>query len=167
MRPARHPPREAPTRAQRRDLKICGATVSRPPPCRPWCVTGALTRSNEERSRTGLKLNRSKRARLAEPPELLSQDCRHLAELRQARSDRLRGWRIQWRARCGGFSGGRLVGANPHLLRAQALALAGWRVGGGPPRSTRLWISAGCVVVVEDNEGLLCPESADCHPRVE
>jgi hypothetical protein len=40
----------------------------------------------------------------------------------------------------GGFSGrlvvagsvaGAWLGANPHLLRTQALALAGWRVGGG------------------------------------
>jgi hypothetical protein len=70
--------------------------VSRAPPCRPWCVTGALTRSNEERSAPakGWKLNRSKRARLAEPRELVSQDRRHLTELRQLPSLRSHGpWR--------------------------------------------------------------------------
>jgi hypothetical protein len=65
-------------------------------------------------------------------------------------------WRVQWRA----------LGL-PQTRICCGLKRSRWRVGGGPPRSTRLWISAGCVVVVEDNESLLCPESADCHPRVE
>ena len=42
-------------------------------------------RRNDERSREGLEANRSKRARLTEAPELLSQGgtCRTLAEVRQ------------------------------------------------------------------------------------
>ena len=51
---------------------------------RLWCVTGALTRRRRGALQIkGWKLNRSKPARVAEAPKLLSQDCRHLAELRQ------------------------------------------------------------------------------------
>src|SRR5438093_11361828 len=34
--------------------------------------------------------------------------------------------------------------ANPDLLRAQALGLAGWRVWRGPPRRTRPWVAPEC-----------------------
>jgi hypothetical protein len=47
-----------------------------------------------------------------------------------SRSDRLRGWRIQWRACCGGFSGGRLAWRKPASAAgssARAGGLAGWR----------------------------------------
>jgi hypothetical protein len=57
--PPRHSPREAPARAQRRDLKVAeprwSATAVQAP-----VLTGALTRSDEE----------SKPARLAEAPKL-------------------------------------------------------------------------------------------------
>jgi hypothetical protein len=64
--------------------------------------------------------------------------CRHLAELRQARSYLLRVCGSSGGLVVAGSVAGARLGANPHLLRAQALALAGWRVGGKPPRSTRL-----------------------------
>jgi hypothetical protein len=52
--PPRHSPREAPARAQRRDLKVAeprwSATAVQAP-----VLTGALTRSDEERSRKGLE----------------------------------------------------------------------------------------------------------------
>ena len=51
--------------------------------------------------------------------------CRRLAELRQPRSD--------WLRVTDPLAGAR-QGANPHLLRAQALGVAGWRA---PPRRTR------------------------------
>jgi hypothetical protein len=54
-----------------------------PPPCRPLvryrCANAQARRSAPGK---GWKLNRSKPALLAEAPELLSQECRFLAELR-------------------------------------------------------------------------------------
>jgi hypothetical protein len=81
--PARYPPREAPTKGSVRDLKIAE---------RRWSATAAqglvlYQCANAEATRSapgkGRKL-KSKPALLAEAPELLSQDCRHLAEPRHA-----------------------------------------------------------------------------------
>jgi hypothetical protein len=61
--PARHPPREAPTRAQKRGMKVAerrwSATAVQP----PWCVIGALTRrARRSAPGKGWTLNRSKPA---------------------------------------------------------------------------------------------------------
>jgi hypothetical protein len=117
--PARHPPTEAPTRAQRRDPKVAERRWSATIVQRPWCVTGALTRRRQGALQgKGWKLNRSKSAPLGEAAELLR---RIVGIWRNCDNPGLTAsrWRIQWRM----------------LVRPQPASAAGssawlWRVGG-------------------------------------
>jgi hypothetical protein len=83
IRPARHPPREAPKTAQKCDLKVWRPTVASHRRAGPGALPVRYPGGDQERSRERLEAEPEQTRVLAEAPKLLSQDCRHLAGARQ------------------------------------------------------------------------------------
>jgi hypothetical protein len=125
---ASNPQREAPTRAQRRDLKA--AERRRSAGAEQALVRYGVLNAEATRSAPGKgwKLNRGKPALLRHKGSshrtvAIWRNCDNPGPIGVALADPVAD---AWQA------------ANPHLLRAQALGLAGRRVGGRPPRRERI-----------------------------